>query len=1254
MGRKQKELKFSAWLIQGICVMFLLVIALWKAGQTGILSDVGSEDVYWERARFILGQGGASLYTGSSMCSLGYSLILVPLCALLKSSYAAYKAAVLLNAVFLCLAYFAATRAARELFPDENSSFLCLACLFAVFCPAMAGTQSYTGPEMAVLFLMWVSVYLMVKIWKTGRLREQENGCWIDWLLLAGCMILIGFLQIAALGTILAVTVWSAYCVKKNRMSGNTFLAFVLILFLGLAAGNIAERVFLSCFSADMDISVIRSSLEAVLDEVFQPFEAESLFSSLAGKLYSVMIGSFLLICPAVWYFFRQMFGKISARGKEKPEKDEVGQEFPLNGITGIFLAQMFWMSLCDRNGSAESMLLSVSGLEMVLSLVILMGIVRFRHLDRPEKELAGYLFALCILALLVAGTFQNTGVDYITGTRCGIFTALRIDGNLVESAEAVIMVTCLVFLAVIVFFVLFCGRFGRKWLTILLRSLGFALGIALFAALNIATVSLGAGAVSADYLRNIAPIASLISETGTCTGCLYISGSDSDEMITVLQSLLPEEKILVLENTTQARELFYNNLEQEAETQFLLTGALAGEITAYEENLPGYRIIYISEYYALWAKQGSEIFSEAEERVELRRESVALASEKTEESTEESETEAQSETEEISVTVDQDLSVSLIYGGDLVLAPGTYQAEISVYADSIQEMEGTITICEGDTVITDLTVTQEEFDENGYALLQIEFSGRDVMRGVTLTLSGTMAEKSSVNAVYLQKQNARYTIAANDDSKLKKTTKLITKTDALCGVQGTVAYVDRYASDTDEISTEILEELLPDYEVTVVTEEGLNDLDADYLIGLTTDHAYFGAMDRYSVISRGAAYTILVRNDSLQYQACEEAGTILSNGTSIYMSAFSSEQDSDTSIKLERGDYKYHVRLEFDPELVTGEASDIAAIVYILNGEDILVEQEITNEELLEGTEGVAEISVPLNLLTKKKKVTCVVEMTGSIPVLVTPLSIELVSETCQFGKEEDLSEICELICSLEKGTNVYVAQTTTIISARKVMYTWLQELLPDCTIQEITYSEARGLTGDAVLLTWNFYSGSTLLLLQDYDILCQAGQYTLWVKNDGAYLNELVSEKAVILNSGTKVSPASVAAMAGTDAAEGAIAWLPAGKYRIYLKLTADGLDPDDTVEVYLYRDKIESEVEAEREDLVDSGYTEEEADRLISLRTLCGSTSLGGWQFLQTDSLLTSVAIGNAEIFQLTCEAFTWYGKQVEAEILWIEQL
>ena len=155
----------------------------------GILSSIGQEDIYWERARFILGQGGATNYNGSSLCSLGYSLLLVPICAVLKSPYAAYKAAVLLNGGFPLPGVSGIFADGKKAVSQRELGIFVGGLPAGGALSGAGGLQKLYGAGDAAGALTWCCVSLLLSIrerYTRGKLAA-----------LAACVILGCFLQIA-------------------------------------------------------------------------------------------------------------------------------------------------------------------------------------------------------------------------------------------------------------------------------------------------------------------------------------------------------------------------------------------------------------------------------------------------------------------------------------------------------------------------------------------------------------------------------------------------------------------------------------------------------------------------------------------------------------------------------------------------------------------------------------------------------------------------------------------------------------------------------------------------------------------------------------------------------------------------------------------------------------------------------------------------------------------------------------------------
>ncbi|HIR14262.1 MAG TPA: hypothetical protein IAB31_10120 [Candidatus Choladousia intestinavium] len=1323
-----KQSKYTAGIIQLLAVAVLAGLSVYTALNTGILSNLGQEEIYWERARFLLGQGGASNYNGSSLCSLGYSLVLVPICAILKSPYAAYKAAILLNGGFLCLGYLLSVKTARKLFAEEKTVFLSAACFFASLCPALAASRSFTGPEMLLALLVWLSLYLLLSI-KENCTSGKLAG-------LAACMILGGFLQIAFLGVILAAVILLGIYVKKKRVAETSFLYFCLAVLLGLALGNIAERVFLYSFAKDMDITVT-SSLELFLDSLMTGWENNYLlgvFRGLCGKLYALLAGSFLLLAPGLWHCIKGLFPGRDTKAARK-------RQIFCPEVFLFFALELLVIVLYDNSRSTAVALISVNYVEVALPPMLLLGAVQIRRTACWVKELTGYLLTLCVCALVTANLYQTQGITSISSTNNGILMLFQDWG--MTPVAVIYGSACLVILAAIL--VCFCVKSSlkRKWMNRAFRAVGFLGSAGCFLVFGLLVCRHTAVHANESNTRNIAPIASVISETKTQGDYHYLMGTGSDQNLSILQSLAPEQWIQMEKNNGKERAEFYEEVRSgEKSADVIITGT--GESLIEEtmpDELPDYRLIYMTTSYAIWARRGSEKEQSLEETVSGRLQYLELrsvselqaelpsdeeveqenqdaeaateaaaedqeeelpgndsqnqvdgaigdelsAEEETEADAEEgaeadglagedaeeaeadgiigedaeeaeadgilgenaeadAEEAAEEETEEAAETENQSeengsalSSQRKTYGGRTYLAPGTYRIEIYFRRlDSEEGLTGQIRLSDSNgTIITEKT-DDGIFDAGDTGAVVVEFTNRDVMRNFRVVISGTLAGHTEVTDIYYWKTSSAYTVGLNGNNGTDAPCEAIQEVEALCENQGTVAYVGDVMTDSSDLSTRCFEAGLPGYTVEVISKEESESTEATYLIGPTASHSYYYAMEDYSVIDKTRFYTVLVRNDSEQYEKfTENGGTILSEGRELLAAAFTDEETASGPIALDAGSYIF--RGEIQDQAGTG------AVVQVKNGEEILAEQELSGRT----------VEIPFALPERCIQLSCTVRTEDGETLDVTDWSIELTSEKYQFGQEEEeLDSLLDIINDLGQGVTVAAVQELDKIKEEDTQYDYLQEQLPDAEVEVRSFTEANNAADDPLLLTCGL-SENYLRLLGKYCILGHAGQYTLWARCEGENVQKAMENGVEILSSAKKISPASLMAVTGTENETEAIAELPEAVYNVYLEVDVSDLEKDDTIEFMLLCDKTEEEIEDEIQELEDTGYTRREAEEEVEEQVVCGSATYEAYGLDGENEMVYAIRTNQSrQLLNLTVDAYTWTANAVESEIIWVE--
>lgn len=1230
---KQKRIKISSgvfWFGLMLVLLAAAVIPVWK---TGILSDVGRENIYWERARYLLDQRGLSDYNGETLCSLGYSILLLPICAVIQSPYAAFKAALILNGIFLAGSYAVSFAVAKKMFPEERKSLLSIICFFVTACPVLAVERLQTGPESAVMLLTWAAILFV------SELKEHYSARWL--ILLSMDLILIGFLQISALGIITGVMVVLGFMAKKDQIPMTSYLRALLALLLGLAAGNIAERIVLYGFASDMDVTVT-SSLEVLFSQIAAGWTngyVTGLLENLAGKLYSLITVTFLLICPGLWVLCKK--GRVLLTG----EKRNLQVSEMIEIVIGVsFLLQLVLSALTANASGNGTDLVSLSGISVSAVPVLMIGVIDLKKNANWERELLGWLLAACIctfIAASAAGTIDTT-VQKDIG-----FLYIPVSGGL-TSVAGIYVTGCAALLAGILIFAGIRGKHRNRTITRGLRVFGVCMLCAAFLGGGFWLEKRAVLAFSEASMEQEAVVASLLQRMGSETKiyCL-MSDSTAKKNSVILQSLVPQIQLHEIENNAQKKAEFFDTLDKQPENLAVITTTEENLIYQMQlDKLTDFQLVYVAGDQAIWVRDGSSAWVQAEEAAQERimrldgmpQGNVLETAETSEDETVQTESQTQS------------------FGNGVVLAPGTYRMEIILKkSQDVSDFTGEITVDDENGKITGIGYGAHNFAEDGTGMVSLEFTDRNPMRNVTVTVTAQNTTGIRVEEIRYRKYMDAYMIGCEDQTSVILTGDMIRELDQISQTQGSVVYVDGKAQQTEDISLERFATQLDGYELKAVTLDELSGGQTDYLISDTASHDYYSVMDDYSIIYRDDAFTLLVRKDSTQGVYADSKDLLLSDGRQIDVRCYTgTDKNAGKSIALEKGTYEYHLQVECGRKLTEADSA-IVGSVRIRSGKNIIASRNITAKELNERS----EIQLPFSLVSAVKQLKCDFEPTenfnSEVKVTVTPLAVELKARDYQYGTEtEELDKWYRLFEHTEGSYSV------AVVSLAKNMVKGLSDLsdlqgrIGDRKVKEITYEEAFASKEDRYLITYDF-AARAMKLLNDYTIVDQIGQYTLLVRSDGALLDVCREKEYGALSSGSRFRPQVIASTRGKEYTEGQIDYLPTGRYCLTLELEASDLTVDDTVEVYLMRDKTSKELSEERTTLEDSGYTDDEIEAMLEKRIECGSLTCDGYRFDGSERIVITIETDKkCKITDLTAEAYSWQGKKAEAKILWVEMV
>lgn len=1217
--RKQKTSKNEKY-TEGILHIFILLImggmALYFVKNLDMMTDIGLEDIYLERARFLSGQKLASRYSVYSLCSIGYSFVLLPFCLFFKSSYATYKIVVLLNTCFLYASYLVSFKTVCRWFREEKRIFLLLICFMVTMCPVFLVGRIFVRPDMMVMFLIWVIMYLLTDLWESSPCHAGQLA------VISICLILISFLNIAFLGVIVSVVLTLIVFVKKEKVSVDSYLVFLLVLLLGMVAGNVIERIVQYFFFKDKEC-IPNSSFFVLINCIEAGWEKGrflELLRKMIEKLYIVMVGSFMIILPGVWFAVKKVW-TIFRRARCDSSKTHVVDIICLN-VFFMFFFQIVLTSLCDNSGDVADWFGTLRNFDIVLPVFVLFGLLRIKNRIIDYKEMMGYFLFLCGCTYIVANISRVNSVTRISKVNSSIFTIFM--DNQMQIVSLVYFASCMVILVGILLIGCWQANPEKTCLCTALHCVGVSGLLVIYFVSGIKIYNETAASSNKSMGEHVSAAASLISDTQG--ECWYLKGTGHDNNIVVLQSLIPKHEIKLVENSIQEREELYTDIRETGSDVILITGVGSAIRTEIEEELPEFRLLYMTDQYALWADQESDSCAQIQNGVSRRIETPALKSN----------------------------DDTVIKYNSTSLPSGTYRLEVYLQRNEKKmkkpaQKTGTLTVSDSTGTIQTLEFSGKSFDQEGNTALVIEFTSKNVMENVEFRVEGSVIPYFDVENIYYWQLSPEYTIGQNHKAKIADICSQIRQLDEACGTGGSITFVENVIKENERVSVSCFEEFLPSNEVMVCSGEDVSSVNSDYLISVTDLHLYFPVMDRYSIIYRDNSYTILVKNGTDQYNNCYAEENILSDGTNLFLSAFERAKTNYTKrFRLEKGTYSYHFSIESDDMYSYNGWNDSVGTIFLYNGKDLITQKKVSYEDMLRG-----HVEVSFVLRSTAKQLNYKYESESTVSLNLIPESIELVSQKYQYGMEEEsISEITEIVNMLGDNIRLVPIVMPTVIEGKRNEYSDLEKMMPGCRVYEETLADVNASTEDRLVLIYNL-STEGLQLLSTYSIIGHAGQYTLLARNDGELLEKAVSLGICVWNSGKKVSPESISRMSELSSTEDCIAYLPYGKYKIVIQWEAAGLEPDDTVELSLMRAKTEDEISKEQEKLIEQGYTKKQAKKMVDSTAVCGSVTLDAYSYADNENSIVSIQTSSAREFEnLTVEGYTWHGIEVTGKILWIE--
>ena len=272
-------------------LIVLIIICVFEYGIQKICGFTMYPDEfgYWASAASVVGYDWSEAASLGFYYSFGYSLILVPILTIIRDGIIAYRAAIFINMLLMCIAVFLFGKIIEEIFPEIKNGVKILIGGTAVLYPAWIFYMQMTMVEAVLMFVFSLTVYLFHKFMENKKVSMA--------IVLAAVLIFGYCVHMRTVGVVIA-----AVLVCLCRLIGEKGSKKSFFIWFGILALSFALTLYLKNLTTASVFSFAGEEALAVNDyssqwgklaELFTFTGMKKLVYGVVGKIYYLGLASF-------------------------------------------------------------------------------------------------------------------------------------------------------------------------------------------------------------------------------------------------------------------------------------------------------------------------------------------------------------------------------------------------------------------------------------------------------------------------------------------------------------------------------------------------------------------------------------------------------------------------------------------------------------------------------------------------------------------------------------------------------------------------------------------------------------------------------------------------------------------------------------------------------------------------------------------------------------------------------------------------
>lgn len=382
-----------------IVLLYIILCNLGKLNQIIVIDD---EFGYWGVGAYFAGYDWTGLTPTSPYYGYGLGFLYMFLFKIFNNATIMYKAAIVLNSIFLLVAYLLSIKCGKRIYPEIEEKYIVLFCSFIALYPNTLA-QSQVGWTESLLYLwFWVCCTFFISVLEKA---SCANSGLFAAVLLYGYMV-----HQRTLGVIIAAVLTVSIVMLLHKNNKREFLTFVATLVIGtlIAYGikkYLSQNFWLTLDENIADINNIGGQIGKI-QYIFSKQGIYDLVLGCVGKALYLIFSTYGLILVA--FIFLLSYAMRSLKNtfccKEKKADDIITKEYcslflVLSFLSTFAISAIFMISYSDR----LDILLYGRYNEFLIGPLLLIACIETKeHVDKKENRIVIWIGCILLLNVLL------------------------------------------------------------------------------------------------------------------------------------------------------------------------------------------------------------------------------------------------------------------------------------------------------------------------------------------------------------------------------------------------------------------------------------------------------------------------------------------------------------------------------------------------------------------------------------------------------------------------------------------------------------------------------------------------------------------------------------------------------------------------------------------------------------------------------------------------------------------------------------